>query len=104
VDGAASLAFLVDGATATAALFNTAALNARRGDERVAVRRSALLALSALCAGVVVQAAFSQAMFAAHRAGQDVAPFFATDAWVASKALLLAGTLLMALIIVRSPA
>ena len=101
VDPASSLVLCVDAATAAAALFNALALNARRERETIAPRRNAVSALVVLSAGVAVQAAFSQAMFASHRLGHELAPFFAADAWIASKALLLIGTLLLTLLITR---
>jgi hypothetical protein len=101
VDPGTSLVLAVDAATAAAALFNAAALSRRREREPSAARRNALLALGVLSAGVAVQAVFSQALYASQRAGADTTPFFAADAWVASKALLLAGTLLLTVLITR---
>jgi hypothetical protein len=70
----------------------------------VASRRLAALTLAVLHAGVAAQAAFSQALYSAHRFGLATEPFFATAPWVASRALLLAGTLLVTALILRRAA
>ena len=102
MDPSASLVLLADAATATASFVNAAALNNRRIRERIPARRAALAALSTLSAGIAIQSAFTHALFAAHRAGHDTSHFLAADAWIASRALLLAGTLMLAAIIARS--
>lgn len=64
-------------------------------------RRTAAVALAVLNAGVAVQAAFAQAMFSARRLGFSIDPFFEPGAWLASRLLLLAGTLLISMLILR---
>jgi hypothetical protein len=104
VDFAAALAFAADGATAVASAFNAAVLVARRAGEPAAARRHAITVLAIVSAGVAVQAAFAQALYTWHRFDLDVAPFFAPGPWLASRALLLAGTLLLSTLILRRPA
>ena len=101
VDVGAAVSFAVDGATAVASAFNAAVLLARRGGERTRGRRQAVVALAVVSAGVAAQAAFAQALYSAHRFDLDVAPFFATGPWVASRIVLLAGTLLLSALILR---
>jgi hypothetical protein len=101
MDVGAAVSFAVDGATAVASAFNAAVLIARRGGERTRGRRQAAMALAVVSAGVAVQAAFAQALYSAHRFDLEVAPFFATGPWVASRVVLLAGTLLLSLLILR---
>jgi hypothetical protein len=100
MDTSAALAFAVDGATAVAAAFNAAWLFQHwvRGAER---RRLAAATLATFNAGVAVQAAFAQALYTSHRLGGPVEPFFAPAPWLASRAVLLAGTLLLSLLILR---
>lgn len=101
MDASAALAFAADGATGAAAAFNAAwllqhwLLGAQRG------RRLAAVTLATVNAGISVQAAFAQALFATHRFGGPIEPFFASPAWIASRVLLLAGTLLLSLLILR---
>jgi hypothetical protein len=109
VDSGATLAFAADGLAVAAGSFNTVWLagywlgNGRCGPRRYyrRPRRLAALTLALLNAGVAVQAGFAQAMFSAHRFGWDIAPFFATAPWLASRVALVAGTLLLSLLIVR---
>lgn len=96
-----AFAFAVDAATAAAGAFNTVLLLTRHAGAGTPARRYAVLALALLNAGASVQAVCAQALYAAHRAGADVAPFFETGPWFASRALLLAGTLLVAWLLVR---
>jgi hypothetical protein len=103
VDVGAAVSFAVDGATAVASAFNAAVLLARRGAEPTRGRRQAVLALAVVSVGVAAQAAFAQALYSAHRFHLDVAPFFATGPWVASRIVLLAGTLLLSMLILRRP-
>jgi hypothetical protein len=101
MDAAAGIAFAADGATAAAGAFNAAWLALHRlGDVRPG-RRSAALTLLLINAGAAVQAAFAQALYSAHRFGLPQAAFFETPAWLGSRALLLAGTLLLSLLILR---
>jgi len=101
VDTGSALAFAADGATVAAGGFNAAWLAAhwigleRRG------RRLAAVTLALVNAGIAVQAAFAQALFSAQRLGFDVAPFYATAPWLASRLTLLAGTLLLSMLILR---
>lgn len=101
MDITAGMAFAADGATAAASAFNAAALIARRAGENAAARRSALLVLVIVCAGVAVQAVFAQALYSARRFDVDIAPFFSPGGWLASRAVLLAGTLLLSALILR---
>jgi hypothetical protein len=103
VDVAAALTFAADGVTAVASAFNAVVLLARRPGERTR-RRHALLVLAIVSGGVAVQAVFAQALYTAHRFDVDVAPFFAAGPWLASRAVLLAGTLLLSALILRRPA
>jgi len=104
VDVAAALTFAADGVTAVASAFNAVVLLARRPGERTLRRRHALLVLAIVSGGVAVQAVFAQALYTAHRFNVDVAPFFAAGPWLASRAVLLAGTLLLSALILRRPA
>jgi len=104
VDVAAALTFAADGATAAASAFNAAVLLARRPLERTTRRRYALLVLAVVSAGVAMQAVFAQALYTGHRFDLDVAPFFAAGPWLASRVVLLTGTLLLSALILRSPA
>ena len=99
VDAAAGLAFAADGATVAAGAFNAAwLLGYRPRDGR---RSFAALTLAAVNAGIAVQAAFGQALYSGHRWGFDLDPFFAAGPWLASRALVLAGTLLLTTLILR---
>jgi hypothetical protein len=100
MDPGAATATAADGLTAAAAAFNAAWLAAYwlgPGQRR----RLSALTLFALNAGIAVQAVFAQALYTAHRLDADVAPFFATGPWVAARALLLAATLMLSLLILR---
>jgi hypothetical protein len=101
MDPAAASAFAVDGATVVAGAFNTAWLLQHwlRGVDRR--RRLAAVTLATLNAGVAVEAAFAQALYTTHRFGAPVDPFFATAPWVASRAAVLAGTIILSMLIVR---
>jgi hypothetical protein len=101
VDVGAAVAFAADGMTAVASAFNAALLVARAEAERVGVRRHALVVLAVLSVGVGIHAAFSQALYSAQRFDVDVAPFFAAEVWVASRIVLLAGTLLLSSLLLR---
>jgi len=103
LDLAAALALSVDAASFAAGAWNALALMARRVGERMPGRRAALATLAAVNAGVAVQAAFAQALYATHRLDLDVAPFFEPGPWFASRALLLAGTLATSALILRRP-
>ncbi len=97
----AAFAVAADGATAIAGAGNAAWAIARLDTERAPARRTSLATLALIDAGAAVQAVFSQAMFAAQRTGADLAPFFDAAPWIASRALLLAGVLLVSLLILR---
>ena len=101
MDTSAALAFAVDGATAVAGAFNTAWLLQHwlRGVQHG--RRLAAATLATLNAGVSAQAAFAQALYTSHRLGGPIDPFFAPTAWLASRTILLAGTLLLSALILR---
>ena len=51
-----------------------------------------------------MQAMFAQALFTAHRLDLATEPFFAPGLWLASRIILLAGTLLLSLLILRKAA
>jgi hypothetical protein len=104
VDVAAALTFAVDGITAVAAGFNAAVLMARRQHEGAPARRHAIAVLATVCCGIALQAVFAQALYSAHRFHADLEPFFATAPWLASRVVLLAGTLLLSALILRRPA
>lgn len=102
VDAAAGLAFAADGATVAAGAFNAAWLFSYRPVRGEGARPSfAALSLGVLNAGIAVQAAFGQALYSAHRWGFDIEPFFATGPWLASRALVLGGTLVLSMLILR---
>lgn len=101
MDTSAALAFFADGATAVAAAFNAAWLYHHwvRGAQRT--RRLAAVTLATLNAGVAVQAAFAQTLYTSYRLGASAEPFFAPAPWLASRVVLLAGTLLLSTLILR---
>jgi len=101
VDPAYGIIFATDGATAAAGAFNAAWLGGRWLGTVSRGRRLAALSLAVLNGGIAVQAVFEQALFSAHRFGLTTAPFFASGAWLASRLPLLAGTLLLAMLILR---
>lgn len=103
VDPAAALIFAADAATAVAAACNAAWLSLHRlrtADSQG--RRAAAMTLVLLNAGIAVQAAFAQALYSAHRFALSTEPFFTTGPWLASRVVLLAGTLLLSVLILRS--
>ena len=104
MDTAAGIAFAADGATAASGAFNAAVLLTKHMRGASGARRAAVMALSLISAGAAVQAAFAQALYMAQRSGADTAPFFDARPWLASRALLLAGTLLVALLLLRGRA
>jgi hypothetical protein len=101
VDQTAATIFAADGATAAAAAFNAAWLAGHWLRGPVPVRRLAAATLALVNAGVAVQAAFAQALFTAHRLGWPTGPYFEAVPWLAARVLLLAGTLLLSLLIIR---
>jgi len=101
VDTGAALAFAADGATAAAGSFNAAWLAAHWLGLRARGRRLAALSLAVLNAGVAVQALYAQAMYTADRFGLGTAVFFETGPWVASRAAVFAGVLLVSILILR---
>lgn len=101
---APGLIFAADGATVVAGAFNAAWLVDHWLGLRHRGRRLAALTLALLNAGVAVQAAFAQSMFVAHVFGAGVEPYFEPALWLASRAALLAGTLLLSLLILRRAA
>jgi len=101
VDPAAALAFAADATTAVAGAFNAAWLTLHWLPIDHRGRRFAALTLALLNAGIAVQAAFDQALFSAQRFGVPTTQFFAPAPWLSSRALLLAGTLLLSLLILR---
>ena len=104
VDAPAGLAFAADGFTVAAAGFNAAWLAAHWLGQEHRGRRFAALTLALVNAGIAVQAAFSQALFSAHRFGADTAPFFDPAPWIASRLMLLSGVLMLSLLILRRAA
>ncbi len=101
VDLPAGLVFAADGATVVAGAFNAAWLLAHWLVTDAKGRRLAAVTLALLNVGIAVQAAFSQALFVAHRFDLPTDPFYAPAPWLASRAALLAGTLLLSLLILR---
>ena len=101
VDPGSGFVFAGDAATAVAGAFNAAWLSAHwlRIEQRG--RRLAALTLAVLSAGIAMQAAFAQALFSAHRFGAPIDAFFAPAPWLAARALLLAGTLMLSMLILR---
>ena len=101
MDTSAALIFAADGVTAVAAAFNAAWLlqhwvhGAQRG------RRLAAVTLATVNAGIAIQASFAQALFTAHRLGGPTEPFFVSAPWLASRIVLLAGTILLSTLILR---
>jgi hypothetical protein len=106
VDSPLALVFAADATTAVAAGFNAAWLTGHwiAGDARPRGRRLAAVTLAVLNAGIGVQAAFAQALFIAHRFALPTAPFFAAGPWLAARLLLLAGTLMLSILILRRAA
>jgi hypothetical protein len=100
MDLAALCIFIADGVTAACGAFNAVWLLAFATDAAPS-RRTAAVALAIMNAGAAVQAAFAQAMFTAHRLGFAIDPFFEPGAWLAARLLLLAGTLLISMLILR---
>ena len=101
VNADAALAFAADGLTVAAGGFNAAWLLTHWLGMEQRGRRLAAITLAAVNAGIAVQAVFAQALYSAHRFGLGVDPFFETAPWLASRLLLLAGTLLLSLLILR---
>jgi hypothetical protein len=99
MDPAASVIFAADGVTAASGAFNAAWLMSF--DAGAPSRRGAAAALAVINAGAAAQAVFAQAMFTAHRLGLSIDPFFEPGPWLASRLLLLAGTLLVSMLILR---
>jgi hypothetical protein len=100
-DWGAAFVFAADGTTAGAGTFNAAWLWAHWLRQTARGRRLAACCLAVLNAGIAVQAVFSQALFTAHRFDVEIDALFAPASWLASRALLLAGTLLLSALIVR---
>jgi hypothetical protein len=67
-------------------------------------RSFAALTLAVLNAGVALQAAFAQALYTGHHWGLQADPLFAPGPWLASRALVLAGTLALSFLILRKAA
>ena len=93
------LALSADAATAASGGANASWLLAHRLGE--GGRRAAVVVLATLNAGIAVQAAASLALFATHAAGGDDGAFFAPGAWLATRVLLLGGTLAVSALIAR---
>ncbi len=92
--------FAADGVAAAAGAWNAAwLLNFAAGSPPG--RRTAAASLAVLNAGIAVHAGFAQALYSARRFGFDTAPFFEPGPWLASRLLLLAGTLLISMLILR---
>ena len=103
MDPLAAAASLADGLTAVAAAFDAAWIVARRvRGETLQARRIAAATLALVCAGIAAQAAFSQALFAAHRLGAPTAPLFAPAPWLTARLALLCGTAMLSLLILRT--
>lgn len=104
MDAPAGIAFAADGLTVAAGGFNAAWLAGHWLGLEHRGRRMAAFTLALVNAGAATQAAFSQALFSAHRLGFETAPFFETGPWVASRLLLLCGVLLLSSLILRRAA
>ncbi len=104
LDPAAALVFAADGATVAAGGFNAAWLLAHWLRSGARERRLAAFSLGIANAGIAAEAVFAQALFTAHRLDLATAPFFAPGLWLASRATLLAGTLMLSLLILRKAA
>jgi hypothetical protein len=103
MDPSVSLAFAADGMTAASGAFNAAWLFSFASAAGPA-RRVAAVSLAILNAGAATQAVFAQWLFTARRLGWSTEPFFEPGAWLASRLLLLAGTLLISMLILRRSA
>ena len=103
MDIAALCIFAADGVTAASGAFNAVWLLTFASDAPPS-RRTAAVALAITNAGAAVQAAFAQTMFTTHRLGFAIDPFFEPGAWLAARLLLLAGTLLISILILRRAA
>lgn len=101
MDAGAVAVLVTDGATAAAAAFNTTWSQARLRADIAAARRTALVTLALLNAGIALQALYSLALFLAHRLHWPADGLYAPGAWIASRALLLAGTLALSALILR---
>jgi hypothetical protein len=99
----AGIIFAADGAAAVSGGFNAAWLF-RIGAASPPGRRTAAVALAVLNAGVAVQATAAQALFTTRRLGLDDALFFEPGPWLASRLLLLTGTVLISMLILRRSA
>ena len=91
----------VDGSTVAAGAFNAAWLLQHWVRREARGRRLAAVTLATVNAGVAIEAAFAQALFTSHRLGGPAEPFFAAAPWLASRVVLLAGTLLLSMLILR---
>jgi hypothetical protein len=94
---------LADGLTAASGACNAAwlmALAARAAPPR----RTAAISLAMLNAGAATQAVFAQSLFSARRLGASIDLFFEPGVWLASRLLLLAGTLLISALLLRQAA
>jgi hypothetical protein len=100
LDFAAGLVFAADAATAAAAGFNCLWMFVYWLGG--AGRRLPAATLAIVNAGIAVQAGFAQALFAAHRFDLSTGPLFSPAAWLASRVVLLAGTLLISMLILRT--
>jgi hypothetical protein len=103
MDPAATLVLAADGAAAISGAYNAAWLM-RLAAQSMPGRRTAAASLAVLNAGVAVQAAFAQALLTTRRFGIDESLFFEPGPWLASRLLLLAGTLLISMLILRRSA
>ena len=95
-----ALSGVADGTAAASGAFNASwllgvAQSAAPG------RRVAAAALAMLSAGIAVQALLSQAMRWALAPGAESGPLMASGPWLASRLLLLAGSLLITMLILR---
>jgi hypothetical protein len=101
MDAPAGLAFAADGLTVAAEGFKAAWLTGHwLGTEHRGCRLAAVT-LALVNAGAAVQAAFSQALFSAHRLGFTTDPFFETGPGIASLLMLLCGLLMLSSLILR---
>jgi hypothetical protein len=104
LDPAPAAALAADAVTALAGAANAIELWARRAAELRLRRRAALAALTALNAGIAVQASFAFALFSAYHAGDPLAPWFSPAAWLASRIVILAAALALTALIWRARA
>ena len=99
LDFTAAAAFAIDGMTVVAAAYNAAWLALLADGPRP--RRASAMILALLNIGIAAEAVFAQSLYTAHRFELSQEAFFAPQAWLPARLLLLAGTLLLSSLILR---